>query len=192
MGFTSPSEGWRSTEFLMNRLAQYGLILGSLSLLGVLTHMVPHDMGISTVGGVGMLAAAYLPPRLLFAPVFLTLFIVDAVHGFYALPAIGLVYLGHIAAAYAVYPTLQNVRVATVLGASVASAITFYLVSNIAPMVMGYYPTTLEGWVACYLNGLPFLLRGVVANLLFGCLFFGLIALTGASFAHRIASTQRH
>ena len=42
MGFTSPSEGWRSTEFLMNRLAQYGLILGSLSLLGVLTHMVPH------------------------------------------------------------------------------------------------------------------------------------------------------
>ena len=63
------------------------LIVVGLSLLGILSHLVPHDMGVSTVGAIGMLASAYLTRRLLMCPILATVFVVDAIHGFYSLLA---------------------------------------------------------------------------------------------------------
>lgn len=56
---------------------------------------------------------------------------------------------------------------------------------------MGYYPNTLVGWVACYVNALPFLLRGILAYAIYGGIAFGLIALIGASDARRFFAAQR-
>ena len=164
----------------------------ALSIFGVITHLIPHDMGISTVGVVGMLAAAYLPRKLVILPVFLTLVIVDAINGFYALLALSFVYIGHVLAALSVSPILKSIQLKTLCGASIISAVVFYLVSNITPMVMGYYPTTIEGWVTCYVNGLPFLIRGIFANLIFGAVLFGAIHFVRESHAYRIALTQRN
>lgn len=177
----------------MNHRTRTGLILFSLSLFGFLSHFVPHDMGISTVGAIGMLSAAYLPRHLLGVPVLITVFFVDAINGFYALTAMSFVYLGHLTAAYATRPILSRIRrPMTVAGASVISALVFYLLSNVTPMAMGYYPPTLQGWTECYINGLPFLMRGIFANLLFGGLAFGAIWLVREIRAHRFVATQRH
>ena len=168
------------------------VLLILISLLGFTTHSIPHDMGVSTVGAIGMLAAAYLPRHLLLWPVLVTVFLVDAFAGFYAPLAMLFVYIGHLSAAYLVRPILAKIRPGTVIGAGFASAVVFYLLSNMTPMAMGYYPATLDGWLLCYSNGLPYLFRDLIANIVFGGLFFAAAWILGNRHAYRFAATERH
>lgn len=176
----------------MIRSARSLLVLTGLSLLGIITHLVPHDMGVSTVGAISMLAAAFLPRSLRLVPVLATVLLVDAVNGFYVALAMAFVYLGHLAGVLVLGPILASKNARMVALAAIANALVFYLVSNITPMAMGFYPATLEGWINCYVNGLPFLLRGVLANLVFGGVAFGSVWLVGEIRAHRLVTTQRH
>lgn len=164
----------------------------ALSLLGAATHLVPHDMGISTVGAVSMLAAAYLPRSLTLVPVLVTLLAYDLLNGFYGALGMSFVYLAHLAAALAVRPLLRRTRPGNLALASVANATVFYLVSNITPMALAFYPATLDGWIACYVAGLPFLLKGILANLAFGGAAFGAIWLVREYRANRLAAAERH
>ena len=91
----------------------------------------------------------------------------------------------------AIRPLLTKCGPVNVFSASVVNAVVFYLLSNLTPMAMGFYPATVEGLVNCYVNGLPFLLRGVMANLLFGAVVFGVIHLVGEWRAHRQPAAQR-
>ena len=159
--------------------------------MGVLTHLVPHTMGVSTVGAVSMLAAAYLPRHLLLIPVFVTVAIGDLTVGPYGWTAMIFVYLGYLAAALVIVPELRAVKPRSVLIAAALNAIVFYLISNVSQALL-FYPATLEGWFACYFNGLPFLWRGMAANIVFGGIAFGVITLMGQLYAHRIALTQRN
>ena len=176
----------------MNLLAKPWPVLAGIGVFGVLTHLIPHDMGVSTVGIVSMLSAAYLPRRLLLLPVLLTVFVVDAINGFYSLLAMSFVYIAHLLAAFSISPVLKSIKPTTIFSASLVGAVVFYLVSNVTPMAMGFYPMTAEGWITCYVNGLPFLLKGIVANLIFGLVVFGAIYLVRESHAYRIAVTQRN
>ncbi len=176
----------------MNQHTHTGLVAAALTLAGVTSHFLPHPMGVSTVGAVGMLAAAYLPRRIALLPVLATVLIVDAVNGFYSVLAMSFVYVGHLAAVLAVKPVLSSVGARSVALAAVLSAVVFWLVSNLTPMAMGFYPNTIEGWVACYFNALPFLLKGIAANAIYGGLSFGLITLIGASDADRLPTAKRN
>lgn len=175
----------------MNISIRTWLVLAGLTLLGVVTHLVPHSMGVSTVGALSMLAAAYLPRHLLLIPVFITVAIADLIIGPYGWTAMAFVYLGYLVGALAIVPSLGTVRPATVLTAALLNAVAFYLVSNISQALL-FYPATFEGWIACYVNGLPFLLRGILANIVFGGFAFGVVYLAGQIYAHRIALTQRN
>ncbi len=168
------------------------VVLLSLAAAGVITHLLPHDMGFSTVGAVSMLAAAYLSPRLMLLPVLVTVTVADAVNGFYGLLPMSFVYLAHLAGALAVRPLLRSTTAGRIAGAAVVNAVVFYLVSNLTPMAMGFYPATVEGWLACYVSALPFLLKGIVANGVFGGAVFGVIWLVREHRAHRFAAAQRH
>lgn len=175
----------------MSDHAKHGFIALAVMLAGVASHALPHPMGVSTVGAIGMLAAAYLPRKLVIVPVLATILIVDAMNGFYSLLAMSFVYIGQFAAALSVKPVLSSIKAHSVAIAAVISAVVFYLLSNLTPMAMGYYPNTLEGWGTCYVNAFPFLLRGILANLVYGGVAFGLIAMIGASDARRLFAAQR-
>lgn len=151
------------------------LIALTLCTVGALSHLLPHPAGMSTVGTIGMLAAAYLPRHLLPLPVLVSVATVDAIIGTYGTAAMALVYLAHIAGAAGVAPVLKRVGFLSVGAAAVISALIFYLISNAAPMTVGYYPNTPAGWLACYIAGIPFLLRGIAANLIFAGVAFGAI-----------------
>jgi len=151
------------------------LIATVLCIVGACSHLLPHPAGISTIGAIGMLGAAYLPRHLLPLPVIVSVATADAILGAYGMPAMALVYLAHIAGAAGVVPLLRKVSALQVGSAAVGSAIVFFLISNAAPMVMEFYPNTLAGWVSCYAAGIPFLLRSIAANLIFGAVAFGSI-----------------
>lgn len=176
----------------MNHHIKSGLLAALLALAGVLPHVLPHPMGVSTVGAIGMVAAAYLPRRLMLVPVLATVLAIDAMNGFYSALAMSFVYVGHLLAALAVCPVLRKIGVTPVALAAIGSAVVFYIVSNLTPMAMGFYPGTVEGWIACYVAGLPFLAKGILANAIFGGAGFGVIALTGAFDADRFAAAKRH
>lgn len=156
------------------------IILIVLTLTGLATHLLPHSAGFSTVGTLGMLVAAYLPIKLLAIPVLITIGVADFINGIYALSAMFFVYLAHLSATFILAKVLKCINPYRIIVATILNAVVFYLISNIAPMVMGYYPATVEGWLLCYTNGLPFLWRGILANLVFAGFAFALIsAFTG-------------
>ncbi len=159
---------------------------------GISTHLTPHEWGVTTIGTASLLAAAYLPRRAISIAVLVPVLLGDIMLGLYPLLAMAIVYLAHVLAAYGVTPILKKVRVKTVFIAALINAILFYLVSNLAPIAMGYYPNNLGGWIECYVNGLPFLWRGLLANLIFGGFAFSCIYLAKEFLrAARFTSAQR-
>lgn len=162
-------------------------VLLALSVLGVISHLVPHSAGMSTVGAIGMMAAALLPRHLLPVPVLLSIVAFDLFNGTYQIAAMAFVYLAHLAAAWSLTPVLspakKKISLPSFGGAAVLSAVVFYAVSNATPIALGFYPNTVEGWMACYLAGLPFLLKGVLANVIFGG-----VAFTGIWLARKVAN----
>ena len=68
-----------------------------------------------------------------------------------------------------------------IFGASLATAISFFLVSNFAVWaVWDMYPRTVAGLMECYTVALPFFRRELVSDVVFTALFFGLPALVAA------------
>ena len=126
------------------------VVLVALTALGVVSHLVPHSAGLSTVGAIGMMAAALLPRHLLPVPVLFTVVAFDLIHGTYQIAAMAFVYLAHLAAAWSLTPVLSPVKkkisVPTFGCAAVLSAVVFYIVSNATPIALGFYPNTFEGW----------------------------------------------
>ena len=98
----------------MNHHLKNGLLAALLALAGILSHALPHPMGLSTVGAIGMVAAAFLPRKLMLVPVLATIFLTDAINGFYSLLAMSFVYVGHLLAAVSVRPVLGKIGVTSV------------------------------------------------------------------------------
>jgi hypothetical protein len=73
-------------------------------------------------------------------------------------------------------------------GAALASSVSFFLVSNFAVWASGtMYPKTVSGLMTCYAAGVPFFRRGLVGDMLFTAVMFGLPALASviARFVHK-------
>lgn len=80
----------------------------------------------------------------------------------------------------------RNPRPLPIIGAALASSVSFFLISNFASWVSwaDTYPRTLRGLMAAYAAGLPFFRRSVEGDLLFTAAMFAtpvvLHALSGA------------
>ena len=148
-----------------------------LSVLGVCTHLLPHVFGFTTVGAVSMLAAAYLPKHFIPAPILVTVIISDIVIGGYGLVSMLIVYFAHVSAALAIAFLCRGEKPAYLAGAGFLNAFVFFLISNLSPLAAGYYTADLSGVLLCYTMAIPFLIKGIAANLIFGSLFFGAILL---------------
>lgn len=68
-----------------------------------------------------------------------------------------------------------------IFGASVAAAVSFFLLSNFAVWaVWQMYPKTWSGLMACYTVGLPFFQREVLADVVFTAVMFAIPAAVAA------------
>jgi hypothetical protein len=67
----------------------------------------------------------------------------------------------------------QNTKPIRVIGAALASSVSFFLISNFAFWTTGLmYPRTVDGLVTCYTAALPFFRRGLEGDLVFTCAMF--------------------
>ena len=80
----------------------------------------------------------------------------------------------------------RNAGALQVFGASLATAFSFFLVSNFAVWaVWPDYPKNFAGLMECYVAGLPFFRHDLVGDVLFTAVFFGVGALAGVLAARR-------
>jgi hypothetical protein len=70
----------------------------------------------------------------------------------------------------------ENSNWLRIAGASVASSVSFYIVSNFAVWACwdDLYPKTMSGLMTCYAAGLPFFRRTLAGDMLFTAAMFGL------------------
>jgi hypothetical protein len=75
----------------------------------------------------------------------------------------------------------RNQAPSRILGASLAAAVSFFLLSNFAVWaVWQMYPKTLAGLMTCYTVGLPFFQREVLADVVFTAVLFAIPAAIAA------------
>ncbi len=154
------------------RMTIIGIIL-----LAVLSRFIPHPPNFTPIIAIGLFGGAYFRNRILaFAIPMIAMFISDYFLGFHT--SMIFVYLS-LTMIVGVGLFLQNkFKIATIIGSSIGSAILFYLVTNFGVWVAGaWYPKTIEGLIACYVAGIPFLKNTVASSLCYTGLAFGVFEL---------------
>jgi hypothetical protein len=73
----------------------------------------------------------------------------------------------------------NRVKPLNVLGAGLGTGLGFFLVSNFAVWAFGNigYPQTFAGLMLCYTKAIPFFRNGIISDVLFSAVFFGIGAL---------------
>ncbi len=150
------------------------LTIAALIVVVAAMRMMPHPMNVTPIGALGLFAGAMLPSRLAWLLPVAALFLSDMIVGFYALPALTLVYAGFWCSAVIGRVWLARKRTpGRYVGAVLASATVFFVISNLSAWLM-YYPRTLEGFVQCYVSAIPFFGRSLLGDAMYTTLLFGI------------------
>ncbi|HLV01770.1 MAG TPA: DUF6580 family putative transport protein [Acidobacteriota bacterium] len=165
------------TNSIYSRRAQPLAIV--LILIGAASRLIPHVPNFTAVGGIGLFAGARLNGWKAFLIPVLIMATTNPILAYL---------LGHkvfTSTTWFVYGSLLiNVLIGRVLrksittgriaGASLACSVQFYLVTNFGVWLLtSLYPPTVEGLVACYLAGLPYLGSTIAGDFTFSVFLFG-------------------
>jgi len=163
----------------MNALSIRLTTLLTIILATALFRLVPHWPNFTPVAALALFGAAMFEKKWLgLVAAFSAMLLSDAIIGFHG--SMGAVYVSFgltwlIGALALRRPTVMNV-----MGASVASSVLFFLITNFAVWFgSSFYPQTGAGLMACYAaglafyNGQSFFLNGLMGDLFFSGLLFG-------------------
>jgi len=146
-----------------------------LIILVILSRLLPHPMGFTPVGALGLFAGAYVMNRRAWLIPIVVLLISDLFIGFYN-PIIMLsVYASFALSAVLGRYVLSNKRSILRVGASAfGSATILFVLSNFTLWTTGlYYPMTLEGLTLCFVRAIPFYGNSLMGDLLYAAVLFG-------------------
>ena len=152
---------------------QHKTLIYGLIVLVAVSRLLPHPMGVTAVGALGLFSGAYLSKRIAWTVPLIALLIGDLISGFYSPVVMVFVYSGFAVSAIIGRWLLMKQRTPSRLGGSVLlGAISFYLLSNFG-MWIAAYPHTIDGLILCYVNGLPYLARSLLGDAFYTVLLFG-------------------
>ena len=159
------------------------LSLSIIVLGAALFRLIPHWPNFTPIAAIALFGAAHFERKWLgLAVPVAAMLLSDAIIGFH----------GSMPAVYAAFSVtwllglyaLRQPTAARIAGAALASSVLFFLITNFAVWFgSSFYPQTLTGLVGCYVaglafyNGQSFFLNGVVGDLFFSGLLFGVHAL---------------
>ncbi len=146
-----------------------------LIIMVVVTRLLPHPMGFTPVGALGLFAGAYVMNRRAWLIPLAVLFISDIFIGFYN-PIIMLsVYVSFaLSAVLGRYVLSKKRSVLRVGGSAVGSATILFVLSNFTLWATGlYYPLTMEGLTLCFVRAIPFYGNSLMGDLLYSAVLFG-------------------
>ena len=161
--------------------------VAALVLIAALSRLLPHFPNMTAVGAMALFGGAYATNRFAaFILPLISLFLSDLILNNVVYSAFNngqfvWFYDGAIWVYSAVALTVlvglslaKNINSKSVLLASIACSIIFFLMSNFGTWQSGVmYPKTSVGLVACYAAGLPYFLNSLIGDLGFAALLFG-------------------
>jgi hypothetical protein len=167
------------------------LALLTVILAAAATRLLPHPPNMTSLSAVALFGGAYFADkRLAFLVPLTALFLSDLVLGFYS--HMEVVYLAFLLVVCIGLWLQKHRTVLAIAGASVASSVVFFLVTNFVWFHIGNtpYPLNFNGMIESYVAALPFFRNTVIGDLLYTALLFGGFALLETRFAalkeHRV------
>lgn len=158
-----------------------------LILLAAASRLLPHPPNFAPVAALGLFAGAMLPGRAAWVVPFAALLLSDLVLGFYHPMSMLWNYLSFAGCLVLGAAVLRQRRdLGRLTGATLASALVFFALSNFGMWASGYYPRTWAGLVECYTAAIPFFRNTLTSDVLFVVLLFG-----GHSLATRLVARFR-
>ncbi len=163
-----------------------------LILLAVASRLLPHPPNFAPIAAVGLFAGSVFSRRAGWLVPFAALLISDLVLGFYHPVSMVWNYLGF-AACLLLGSGLVGTRrsVVRLAGATLASSVAFFALSNLGMWMSGYYPRTFAGLVECYVAALPFFRNTLASDALYTAALFGAWALLSRGAARREGASVR-
>jgi hypothetical protein len=170
-------------------------VLVLMILLAAFSRIIPHIPNFSPLGAIGLFGAAYFVKKwqAFLIPIAATwlsdLFINNVIYAQYY-PKFTWFYQGfywqygsYLLIALAGIFILKKVNPQRVIAGALASTAIFFLVSNFGVWAAGtMYPKTIEGLMACYVAGIPFLKGTLLGDLFYSGVLFGAFALAQKQF----------
>ena len=152
--------------------------LVTLILAAAATRLLPHPPNMTSVSAVALFGGAYFADkRLAFLVPLTAVLLSDMIIGFYG--GMAAVYLAFVLVVCIGLWLQKHRTVPMIAGASIASSLVFFLVTNFVWFHIGDtpYPLNFNGMIESYVAGLPFLRNTVIGDLLYTVLLFGGFAL---------------
>lgn len=136
------------------------------------TRLIPHVSNFTPIFAFGIFTVTLFKNRILstILPI-AAMFLSDIFIGFY--PEIWAVYVSVAVSMLISYSIIKNPSALKVGISSFAAPTIFFILSNLAVWI-SWYPTTLSGFVSCYVNAIPFYGYSIVSTLAYSFAFFGL------------------
>lgn len=155
-------------------------VLTALVLLAALSRLIPHPLNFTPIGAMAIFGGACMSDRrlalllplsaMLLSDLFIGFNIMTpVVYGSFALNVL----LGRWLRSHR---TVLSTAAITLLG-----SIQFFVITNFAYWLV-YYPTTVEGFVSCYVAAIPFFQNTLLGDAVFATALFGTLAVAERGF----------
>jgi hypothetical protein len=142
-----------------------------LILFAAFSRLLPHPPNFAPIAAIALFSGVYLDKRYAFVIPLTAMLISDAVIGFH-------IYLAWVYAAFIVIACiglwLKNHKKALyIAGASLASSVVFFVISNFGVWAMGGFGRSLAGLSECYVMAIPFFGNTIMGDMFYTAVMFG-------------------
>jgi len=151
----------------------------SLILIGIVLRFIPHAPNFTPVAAIALFSGIYLPKKYRYVVPLLLMVLSDLVIGMH--DVVLFTWGGFLLVTLMASWINRQKSIAGITIGSLAASLLFYVVTNFGVWLMGWYPHTLKGLVACYVLALPFLRNFTAATLLYAAVLFGAYELVARS-----------
>jgi len=167
-----------NSKFLTPRL----IFIAVLILAAAFLRLIPHLPNFTPVAAIALFGGAYISKKVYaFILPFAVLLLSDLVLGFHN-------YMFAVYLCFAITVGIgilmsNKVKVITVLGGAIASAIIFFIITNFAVWASTpFYTKDFAGLIKCYTLALPFFNNGILGDLFYSTVLFGSFYLASLRF----------
>lgn len=141
--------------------------------VAVTMRLMPHPPNFAPIAAMALFGGVYLNRGYAIAIPIIALFISDILIGFYS-PTVMVSVYGSFALTGLLGLWLRKRKSPrSVVLAAVGSSVLFFLVTNFAVWLGGWYPRNLTGLAECYTLALPFFRNTILGDLFYTGVFFG-------------------
>ena len=153
----------------------FGLIINPIFIIGlaVIARLVPHVPNFTPIAAMALFGGAYLNRRYAALVPLAAMLASDIFIGFYSPIVMFSVYGSFILTGAIGLWLKKRKSPANVVFAAVGASILFFLITNFAVWVGGWYPRNLAGLVEAYTMAVPFFRNTLLGNLFYTTVFFG-------------------